>query len=74
MALKDWTKTGEDEWHKFVKGHSGKFYDGIFFVKTVNGDWSIDSFYRHFKPEYKRGMFKTRSQVLKFAMDYMRKN
>lgn len=76
MVLSDWESTGADEWHKFSlngKRLSGKkFYDGIMIVKTVNGDFTVDSFYRKFSPEYKEGRLKTKVQALAFAKKYMR--
>ena len=78
MPLKDWEKTGENEWHKFSKNgkrlSSGKFYDGIAIVKTINGDYIVDSYYRKFDHKYKEGELKTLPQALSFAKKYMRKN
>jgi len=73
MALKNWTKTGRDEWHKFLKGKSGKFYDGIFITPTRDGDFLVDSFYGGMrKILLSKRRHKTKSQALKFAKKYMR--
>jgi len=76
MPIKDWTKTGKNEWHKYrsngKKLAGNKFYDGIFYVKTVNGDYNVTSFYKKFPKEYKKGSIKTESQAIKIAKSYMR--
>jgi len=74
MALKDWKKTGKDDWHKFY--HKGKkpsppakFYDGIFIVKAVDDRYYVNSFYSSTFPTKS---FKTKSQALRYAKSYMR--
>ena len=75
MALKDWESTGENEWHKFSKNGKrlggNKFYDGIVIVKTINGDYTVNSYYRSFSPSYREGRLKTLNQAQVFAKRYM---
>ena len=78
MTLKDWEKTGKDEWHKFSENgkrlFGKKFYDGVAIVKTLNGDYTFGSYYRNIPKEYLyvKGKLKTYAQALSLAKKYMR--
>ena len=78
MTLKDWTKSGEYEWHKYhengKKLSGNKFYDGVLITKTINGDWTFGSYYRQIPKEYtyKQGKLKTKSQAQALARKYMK--
>lgn len=71
MAIKDWKKTGKDEWHLYTNTRPMKIIDGVFIVKTIGGKYTIDSYYRPYR--IKNHSFNTKAQALKSLKSYMKK-
>ena len=73
MALKDWKKLGHKDFIEFVNGNAG-----IKIVDFESGDFKKKGYAVYIKPQNSysayRTEFKTKSQAMKLAKDYMREN
>ena len=73
MAMKDWEKTGELHW---IKRHKGKriIKTSISVDENFGGQPIVDIEHFNSSLEDIRKTFKTKSQALSYAKQYMRRN
>jgi len=71
VCKEGWKQLGKNEWE--IRNNSGKILDGVSITKTVNGDWTFNSFYRKIpsKYQYQKGKLKSEDDAIKLAKQYM---